>query len=98
MEAFACLVGRHRALVAAMARRLLGADDPVADVTEEATVTALVGLGRLRCPGQFGAWYAGITLNVARRLLRETPAGPLPFPRSIPMTGPVRLSRPKPPR
>jgi uncharacterized protein len=37
MEAFACLVGRHRALVVAMARRLLGADDPVADVTQEAT-------------------------------------------------------------
>ena len=80
MEAFACLVGRHRALVVAMARRLLGADDPVADVTQEATVTALVSLGRLRSPGQFGAWYAGITLNVARRLLRETPAGPLPLP------------------
>jgi bifunctional DNase/RNase len=37
MEAFACLVGRHQALVVAMARRLLGADDPVADVTQEAT-------------------------------------------------------------
>ena len=78
MEAFGCLAGRHRALVVAMARRLLGADDPVADVTQEATVTALVGLGRLRCPAQFGAWYAGITLNVARRMLRETPAGPFP--------------------
>src|SRR5579863_8273464 len=78
MEAFGCLAGRHRALVVAMARRLLGADDPAADVTQEATVTALVGLGRLRCPGQFGAWYAGITLNVARRLLRETAAGPFP--------------------
>ncbi len=80
VEAFACLVGRHRALVVAMAGRLLGADDPVADVTQEATVTALVSLGRLRSPGQFGAWYAGITLNVARRLLRETPACPLPLP------------------
>ena len=85
MEAFACLVGRHRALVVAMARRLLGADDPVADVTQEATVTALVSLGRLRSPGQFGAWYAGITLNVARRLLRETPAGPLPLPLPLPL-------------
>ena len=32
----------------------------------------------LRSPGQFGAWYAGITLNVARRLLREVSAKPLP--------------------
>jgi RNA polymerase sigma factor (sigma-70 family) len=78
MEAFACLAGRHRTLVVAMVRRLLGTDDPVADVTQEATVTALVSLGRLRSPGQFGAWYAGIALNVARRLLREAPAGPLP--------------------
>src|ERR1051326_510101 len=80
MEAFGCLTGRHRALVVAVARRLLGADDPLADVTQEATVTALVSLGRLRSPGQFGAWYAGIALNVARRLLRETPAGRLPLP------------------
>lgn len=78
MEAFACLAGRHRGMVVAMARRLLGTDDPVADVTQEATVAALVSLDRLRSPGQFGAWYAGIALNVARRLLRGAPAGPLP--------------------
>ena len=78
MEAFACLADRHRGMVAALARRLLGTDDLVADVTQEATVAALVSLGRLRSPGQFGAWYAGIALNVARRLLREMRPGPLP--------------------
>jgi RNA polymerase sigma factor (sigma-70 family) len=78
MEAFACLAVRHRGMVTALARRLLGADDLVADVIQEATVAALVSMGRLRSPGQFGAWYAGIALNVARRLLREAPAGPLP--------------------
>lgn len=62
----------------ALARRLLGADELVADVTQEATVAALIGLGRLRSARQFGAWYAGIALNVARRWLREAPAGPLP--------------------
>jgi RNA polymerase sigma factor (sigma-70 family) len=77
-EAFACLADRHRGMVVALARRLLGTDDLVADVTQEATVAALVSLGRLRSPGQFGAWYAGIALNVARRWLREVPAGPLP--------------------
>jgi RNA polymerase sigma factor (sigma-70 family) len=77
-EAFACLVDRHRGMVETLARRLLGTDDPVADVTQEATVAALVSLGRLRSPRQFGAWYAGIALNVARRLLREVSAGPLP--------------------
>jgi RNA polymerase sigma factor (sigma-70 family) len=78
MEAFACLADRHRGMVAALARRLLGTDDLVADVTQEATVAALVSLDRLRSPGQFGAWYAGIALNVARRLLREMRPGPLP--------------------
>jgi RNA polymerase sigma factor (sigma-70 family) len=77
-EAFACLAGRHRGMVVALARRLLGTDDLVADVTQEATVAALVSLGRLRSPRQFRAWYAGIALNVARHWLREVPAGPLP--------------------
>jgi RNA polymerase sigma factor (sigma-70 family) len=77
-EAFAWLADRHRGLVMALARRLLGSDDLVADVTQEATVAALVGLGRLRSARQFGAWYAGIALNVARHWLREVPAGPLP--------------------
>jgi len=78
MEAFACLADRHRSMIVALARRLLGTDDLVADVTQEATVAALVSLGRLRSPRQFGAWYAGIALNVARRLLREVSAKPLP--------------------
>ena len=58
MEAFACLADRHRGMVAALARRLLATDDLVADVTQEATVGALVSLERLRSPGQFGAWYS----------------------------------------
>lgn len=78
MAAFARLADRHRGMVVALTRRLLGADDLVADVTQEATVAALVSLERLRSPGQFGAWYAGIALNVARRLLREVSAAPLP--------------------
>jgi RNA polymerase sigma factor (sigma-70 family) len=78
MEAFACLADRHRGMIVTLARRLLGSGDLVADVIREATVAALVSLGRLRSPRQFGAWYAGIALNVARRLLREAAAGPLP--------------------
>ena len=77
-EAFACLADRHRGMVMALVRRLLATDDLVADVTQEATLAALVGLGRLRSARQFGAWYAGIALNVARRWLREGSAWPLP--------------------
>lgn len=42
-----------------------------ADAAQEATVAALVSLPRLRSPERFGAWYAGIALNVARRGLRQ---------------------------
>jgi RNA polymerase sigma factor (sigma-70 family) len=77
-EAFACLAERHRGMVMALVRGLLGTNDLAGDVAQEATVAALVSLRRLRSPAQFGAWYAGIALNVARRLLREVSAGPLP--------------------
>lgn len=70
-EAFALLVARHRPLALGLARRLLGQADLAADAAQEATVAALVGLARLRSPERFGAWYAGIALNVARRWLRE---------------------------
>jgi DNA-directed RNA polymerase specialized sigma24 family protein len=95
MEAFACLADRHRGMIVALARRLLGTDDLVADVTQEATVAALVSLGRLRSPRQFGAWYAGIALNVARRLLREVSAKPLP--EEYPDHGRHRHTRPSRP-
>lgn len=78
-QAFALLAGRHRDMVLALARRLLERDDLAADAVSEATVAALVGLGRLRSPDRFGAWYAGIALNLARRWLRERAAfAPLP--------------------
>jgi len=76
-DAFGILVGRHRPMVLALATRLLGDSGGAADVTQEATIAALVGLERLRSPERFGAWYAGITLNIARRLLRAAAAGPL---------------------
>ena len=85
-DAFALLVGRYRPMVLALARRLLGDDVLASDVVQEATVAALVGLDRLRSPERFGAWYAGIALNIGRRCLREVAAWPLPDdrPDSIP--------------
>src|SRR5207249_1432114 len=61
-----------------LVRRLLGDDVLASDVAQDATVAALVGLHRLRSPERFGAWYAGIALNMARRRLREVSASPLP--------------------
>jgi RNA polymerase sigma factor (sigma-70 family) len=78
-EAFALLADRHQGMVLALARRMLEREDLAADAVSEATVAALVGLGRLRSAERFGAWYAGIALNVARRWLRERAAfAPLP--------------------
>ena len=77
-DAFAVLVGRHRPMALVLIRRLLRDEDLAADTMQEATMAALVGLERLRSPERFGAWYAGIALNMARRWLRRPSVEPLP--------------------
>jgi RNA polymerase sigma factor (sigma-70 family) len=77
-DAFAVLVSRHRPVALALVRKFLQRRDLADDAVQEASVVALVGLDRLRSPERFGAWYAGIALNVSRRWLREIPAGLLP--------------------
>lgn len=70
-EAFAVLLGRHRPLLGALCRRALA--DPVLseDAAQEATLTALLNLDRLRRADRFGPWLGGIGLNICRRMLRE---------------------------
>lgn len=68
------LVTRHWQTAAALAAGLLGSDDLGRDAAQEATMAALQGLGQLRSPDRFGAWFCGITLNVARRWLRQASA------------------------
>jgi RNA polymerase sigma factor (sigma-70 family) len=70
-DAFATLVTRHWAMAVALAARVLGRPDLAADAAQEAAVAALVGLDRLRAPDRFGAWFCGITLNVARGWARQ---------------------------
>jgi RNA polymerase sigma factor (sigma-70 family) len=70
-SAFASLVGRHVEMARSVVLRLLRNPNLVADVLQEATVAALIGLPRLRSPERFGSWYAGIALNIARRSIRE---------------------------
>jgi RNA polymerase sigma factor (sigma-70 family) len=80
-DAFAGLVSRHWPAAVALAARVLGSPDLAADAAQEAAIAALVSLDRLREPGRFGAWYCGITLNVARRWARQLRAerpGPPP--------------------
>jgi RNA polymerase sigma factor (sigma-70 family) len=68
---FAELVGRYRATAHSLAQRMLHDPDLAGDAVQEAVVVALVSLPRLRSPDRFGSWLCGITLNVARRWLRE---------------------------
>jgi RNA polymerase sigma factor (sigma-70 family) len=70
-RAFAALVDRHYATLVATCRRAAGDAEIGADAAQEAVVTALLGLDRLRHDDRFGAWLIGIGLNVCRRALRE---------------------------
>jgi RNA polymerase sigma factor (sigma-70 family) len=70
-EPFAELVRRHQGTATALAARLLGSADLARDAVQEAAVTAMTGLDRLRSPDRFGAWFCGIALNVSRRWLGQ---------------------------
>ena len=76
--AFASLVERHYALLAAVCRRAVG-PVLVEDAVQEAVLTAMIRLDRLRQPERFGAWLAGIGLNFCRFWLRERARGPDPW-------------------
>ena len=69
--AFADLIQRHYPMVYALCTRALGDADLARDAAQEAAVTAMLGLARLRHDDRFGAWLAGIALNLCRRLLRD---------------------------
>jgi len=73
--ALATLIERHRPLLVASCRRMLGPGGDLAEeAAQEAVIQAMLGLGRLRDPERFGSWLVGIGLNVCRHLLRRRPA------------------------
>jgi RNA polymerase sigma factor (sigma-70 family) len=92
-DAFAELIGRHWPMAVSLAARVLGSSDLGHDAAQEATIAAMTGLDQLRCADRFGAWFCGITLNVARRWLRQMraelragwpdPASPEPGPQEL---------------
>jgi RNA polymerase sigma factor (sigma-70 family) len=69
-DAFAELVPRHHATLVRCCRRLVGPDAAL-DAAQDAVVTALLSLDRLRDDERFGAWLVGIGLNVCRAMLRQ---------------------------
>jgi RNA polymerase sigma factor (sigma-70 family) len=70
-HAFATLVERHYGLLLATCRRATGDPQTAADAAQEAVVTALLGLDRLRQDDRFAPWLVGIGLNLCRRALHE---------------------------
>jgi RNA polymerase sigma factor (sigma-70 family) len=68
---FGVLLERYLPMVVTLCTRLAGRPDVAADAAQEAAIEALVNLDRLRNQMRFGAWWAGIALNVTRRWLRE---------------------------
>jgi RNA polymerase sigma factor (sigma-70 family) len=70
-RAFAALAERHYALLLATCRRATSDPEIAADAAQEAVITAMLGLDRLRSGDRFGAWLIGIGLNLSRRALQE---------------------------
>jgi DNA-directed RNA polymerase specialized sigma24 family protein len=69
--ALGVLLSRYRPLLLAVCRRALGDDVLAEDAAQEASLLALLNLDRLRDPGRFGPWLAGIGLNVCHRWKRQ---------------------------
>jgi RNA polymerase sigma factor (sigma-70 family) len=76
-DAFAALVRRHRPLLLRSCARLVG-EDRAADAAQDAVLTAMLSLDRLRRPASFGPWLVGIGLNACRALLRQPQRGTVP--------------------
>jgi RNA polymerase sigma factor (sigma-70 family) len=70
-EPLAVLMQRHWETAVSLAARMLGSRDLAHDAAQEAAIAAMTNLDQLRSPERFGAWFCGITLNIARRWLRE---------------------------
>src|SRR3954453_10043600 len=73
--AFARLAAPHAPLLRATTRRAAADEQLAADAAQEAVLTAMLSLDRLRDDNAFGPWLAGIGLNATRHLTRERRAG-----------------------
>jgi RNA polymerase sigma factor (sigma-70 family) len=74
--AFATLIERHYPALRSTCRRALRDGDLAGDAAQQATLTAMLGLDRLRDDERFGSWLIGIGLNVCRSMLRRRVDGP----------------------
>ena len=75
---FGILLERHRALLHALALRMLGRGPQAQDAVQDVFVIAVSSIERLREPEAVGAWLRGILRNVCLMRLREQ-KGEIPF-------------------
>jgi RNA polymerase sigma factor (sigma-70 family) len=75
-DAFAALVARHHATLLACCRRMVG--ERAHDAAQDAVLTAMLSLERLRDPSAFGPWLVGIGLNACRAIVRDRHPTPSP--------------------
>jgi RNA polymerase sigma-70 factor, ECF subfamily len=71
LDAFEKLVSRHERLVYTIARRITGHDQDAEDVTQQAFLGALEGLGTFRGEAGFGTWLRRIATHAALKILRK---------------------------
>jgi RNA polymerase sigma-70 factor (ECF subfamily) len=74
VDAYDSLVKRYQKSVYATARSVVGDSATAEDIAQEAFMTALTRLSRLRDPAAFAAWLRRITANAARMWLRNQPS------------------------
>ncbi len=78
------LLERHRAPLYALALRFLGHGPDAQDAVQDAFLTALRTIDRLREPEAVGGWLRGIVRNVCLRRLRERRQGEILFEEELP--------------
>lgn len=71
-EAFGKLIERYATMVKRIALRLVGKQEIVPELAQEAFVQAYLSLDSLRDGMSFKSWLYGITLNVCRNYLRDS--------------------------
>jgi len=65
------LFRRHSPMVNGLAYRLLGRDDELDDLVQDAFLAALRGLDRLDNPAAFSSWLGSIVVRTAHKKLRH---------------------------
>lgn len=71
VEAYGLLVERYRARLLGLAFHLCGDYDTATDLVQDTLIAAYKCLDRIKNPGAFGSWVAGILRNKVRNLRRE---------------------------